>query len=377
MRKGRRKIFAATFKSISAVMLVVIFTATLFTLTACDKSIFSNINNDGSLTPKAELKKYTGSFFGAFDTKTDLVAYAASEEDFQRDMEILREKFVYYNNLYDIYNSYEGINNIKTINDNAGKAPVVVDREIINLLKYAIELYSTTNGQTNIAMGSVLTIWHDYRTDGIDTPEKAMLPSEQILRAAAEYISIEDIIIDEEASTVFLKDSRMSIDVGSIGKGYAVQRVAEFAKSIGYTNMLISAGGNVSAIGMKTDGSQWKVGVQNPDLNSSEPYSEKIYLAPDECIVTSGDYQRYYYVGDTKYCHIIDPDTLYPASYFASVSIVTTDSGKADALSTAVFCMPVEEGVAFINSLDNVEAMWILHDGSKVYSTGFKEKIAK
>ena len=87
--------------------------------------------------------------------------------------------------------------------------------------------------------------------------------------------------------------------------------------------------------------------------------------------MTSGDYQRYYVVDGVKYCHIIDGDTLMPADYFASVSIVTTDSGMADALSTSVFNMPFEEGLAFVNGLEGVEAIWVLYDGSIEYSDGF------
>lgn len=179
----------------------------------------------------------------------------------------------------------------------------------------------------------------------------------------------------ETENTVFLADPEMSIDVGSVGKGYAVQKSAEYAKEIGMENMLLSVGGNICAVGEKTDGSKWRLGIQNPDLDSEEIYIAKVDLK-DECVVTSGDYQRYYTVDGIRYCHIIDPDTLMPANYFAAVSIVTKDSGMADALSTSVYNMPFDEGLAFVNSLEDVEAMWVLHDGSVRYSENFEKYIA-
>ena len=319
-----------------------------------------------------ELSYYTASFFDVFDTKTDIVAYAADKESFTEQVATLKERLEHYHKLFDIYKDYEGITNIKTINDNAGVAPVVVDREIIDLLLLSKEMYKKTNGQINVAMGSVLKIWHNYRDDGINMPNVAMLPPMGVLEKADVYTDIEKIIIDEEASTVYLADANMSIDVGSIGKGYAVQRIAEYAQEIGLESVLLSVGGNICAVGTKPNGSNWRVGIQNPDTSSETTHVAKVGIS-DVSVVTSGDYQRYYVVNGKRYCHIIDGDTLMPADYFASVSIVAADSGVADALSTSVFNMPLEEGQAFVNGLDDVEAMWILHDGSIVYSDDFEK----
>ncbi len=323
-----------------------------------------------------ELERYTASFLDVFDTKTDIIGYSKSEEEFTEQVTLLKDKFQYYNDLYDIYHTYEGMNNIKTINDNAGVAPVEVDREIIDLLLFSKEMHEKTNGQINIAMGSVLKIWHNYRDAGIADPENAKLPPMEKLQEASAYTDINQIIIDEEASTVYLADPNMSIDVGSIGKGYAVQRVAEYAKEIGMENVLFSVGGNICAVGSRQDGSDWRIGIQNPDLTSEEAYLQKVDVT-DASVVTSGNYQRYYMVDGKMYCHIIDGDTLMPAEYFASVSIVTDDSGKADALSTAIFNMPYEEGLAFVNAMDDVEAMWIFTDGTICYSDNFENYVAK
>ena len=141
-------------------------------------------------------------------------------------------------------------------------------------------------------------------------------------------------------------------------------------------HLLISAGGNVCVVGAKEDGEGWSVGVQNPDLSSDKEYVQKVKLQ-DMSIVTSGNYQRYYEVAGKRYCHIIDPDTMMPAEHMASVSVIMKDSGKADAMSTALFNMDYEEGKALVESMDGVEAMWILEDGSIQYSSGFSKYLAK
>ena len=112
--------------------------------------------------------------------------------------------------------------------------------------------------------------------------------------------------------------------------------------------------------------------IQNPDTDAAQAYVEKVSVK-DASVVTSGNYQRYYTVDGKRYCHIIDPDTLMPADKFSSVTIITQDSGIADAYSTAVFNMTLEDGMKFVNGLDNVEAMWILLDGSMEYSKGFEQ----
>lgn len=323
-----------------------------------------------------KMERYEAQFTDVFDTVTEIIGYAGSQEEFTEQISELKEQFDYYNQLYDIYNDYEGINNIKTINDNAGKEPVKVAPEIIELLKLGKEAYEKTGGEVNIAYGSVLRVWHDYREAGLANPAQAELPAMEELEERALHTNIEDIIIDEEAATVYLADPEMSLDVGSIGKGFAVQKVADFAKEQGMENLLISAGGNICALGTREDGEAWRVGIQNPDLSSEEGYVQTVKVK-DISIVTSGDYQRYYEVNGKKYCHIIDKDTLMPAEHVASVSVMMQDSGEADAMSTALFNMEYEEGKALVESMEGVEAMWIWQDGTIKYSSGFSDYLAQ
>lgn len=318
-----------------------------------------------------KLQQYQGQFFDCFDTMTTVTAYAKSEEEFSEQMQLLKERLLYYHKLYDIYHTYDGINNLKTINDAAGVKAVKVEPEIINLLKLGREMYDQTGGKFQIAYGSVLSVWHDYREQGMANPEQAKLPSKAQLSECAQHVDMDALILDEQASTVYLSDSAMSLDVGGIGKGYAVQLLAEYAKELGMEHVLISVGGNVSAVGGKTDEKPWRVGVENPDQESTKAYLCTIDIA-DQSIVTSGDYQRYYEVDGKRYCHIIDPKTNMPPEYFASVSVLAKDSGRADALSTALFNMEFDKGLSLVESINEVEAMWIGKDGEIRTSSGWK-----
>ena len=321
-------------------------------------------------------ERFVISYIDVFDTVTQIVGYADSKEELQEQADILHEKLVYYHKLYDIYHYYPNINNLYIVNREAGTSPVEVAPEIIDLIKFSKELYITTKGKTNIAMGSVLSIWHDYRDDGSKHPETAKLPPMDKLQEAAQHIDINNIIINEETSTISFADSEMSLDVGSIGKGYAVQKVAEYARELGYTNIAISVGGNIAAIDSASDDEAWRFGIQNPFLDEENPLIAKVDIS-NLCLVTSGDYQRYYVVDGKEYNHIIDPDTLMPADFFKSVTIIINDSGKADALSTALFTMPFEEGLALIDSIEGAEAMWVFEDGTIKYSNNFEQFLAE
>ena len=172
-------------------------------------------------------------------------------------------------------------------------------------------------------------------------------------------MDFDNVIIDETASTVYLSDAEMSLDVGAIAKGWAVQQVAENAPK----GMLISVGGNVCATGAKADGSAWVVGVQNPDGGE---YLRKISITGG-AVVTSGDYQRTVTIDGKAYHHIIDPETGMPSTYWRSVTVVCADSALADALSTALFVLPLEEGKALAKEC-GAKVLWLDAEG-KQYTT--------
>lgn len=323
---------------------------------------------------KPKLNRYDAQFLQLFDTVTSIVGYAEDKEQFTAYAQEFYDALEEYHQLYDIYHDYDGINNLKTVNDHAGIQPVKVDTRIIELLDTAMEMYEQTDGYMNIAMGSVLEIWHDYRTEGIDDPLNAKLPPMEELEEAAKHMNIEDVVIDREQSTVYLKDPEMSLDVGAIAKGYATERVCRQLEADGFTSAMVSVGGNIRAIGTKPEGELWVVGIQNPDMDSEEPYLHTVSIE-DLSLVTSGSYQRYYTVDGVPYHHIIDPDTLMPENEYVSVSILCADSGLADALSTAAFNRSLEDGKAMIERIGGAEALWVFPDGREVMTPGFQALI--
>lgn len=325
--------------------------------------------------------KYNDTFFDAFDTLTQFVAYTKSEEEFRGYFDMLQERFTELHKFYDIYNDYVGINNIKTINDNAGKRPVKVDKDIIGLVLFAKEWEKRTKGQTNIAMGSVLGIWHDYREEGQFDPENAKLPAMEALKEAAKHTDIDKVIVDTKNSTVFLTDDKMSLDVGAVAKGYATEIAAKELMAAGLESGMISAGGNVRIIGKPFDGvrERWGIGIQNPDksiVSDDQSNLLDVIFLNNASVVSSGDYERYYVVGDKRYHHLIDPETLMPGDFYRAVTIATENSGVADALSTAIFLMPYKESRALVEGLEGVEAIWVMKDG-KVEATEGMQRIMK
>ena len=295
-----------------------------------------------------------------------------SEESFAATSAKVKALLEEYHKLYDIYHTYTDINNIKTINDNAGIAPVEVDRRIIDMLKFSVEMYELTGGEVNVMMGAVLRLWHDAREGNGDGTYS--LPEDSALIEASLHTSISSLVIDEKNGTVFITDPNASLDVGAIAKGYATDKIADEIisdKSLSSDGYVLNIGGNIKMIGSKM-GEDWRIGITNPDKTSNKKYATMI-SASDTSIVTSGDYERYFVVDGQSYHHIIDKDTLYPAKNYHSITIVTKSSALADALSTALFSMDKNEGYNFIANLDGVEAYWISATGNPVASKGFPE----
>ena len=265
-------------------------------------------------TKAPEKKQYTATFLNLFDTVTSVVGRAESQEELMEKAQAVHDDLLYYHQLFDIYQDYEGLNNLKTVNDNAGLAPVAVDRAVIDLLLDCKRYYELTGGKVNVAMGSVLVLWHEARNDSLNDMANAYLPDPAALEAAAQHTDISCVMIDEAASTVFITDPQVRLDVGAVAKGWSVQRIAETAPA----GLLISVGGNVCATGPKDEnGTPWRVGVQDPDGGDSYLHTLNI---THQSVVTSGDYQRYFMVDGVAYHHIIDPDTLCPGRYWSPPS---------------------------------------------------------
>ena len=311
-------------------------------------------------------REYNTSYYDIFDTFSTFTMYGSSEQEFENLSSDLHQKLVYINKLFDIYNSYEGINNIKTINDNAGIAPVKVEPEIIDLIKAGKYAYNRTHGTVNIAMGSVLEIWHNYRENALDNNIYA-IPSLQELQEAAKHTDINSIIIDEENSTVYISDKDTSLDVGAIAKGYAADYALKYLKENESGPFLLNLGGNVICTTGENK-KNWTIGVTSP-YDDDRGYIDKVTLQGGSA-VSSGDYQRYYEYEGKRYHHIIDSTTLYPSDNNREVTVISDSSLEGDIFSTALFILPYEQGRALAEE-NNIEALWITADDEIFKTSAF------
>ena len=318
---------------------------------------------------KPDTKPKGKAFFSYFDTVSYVYSYAQdSEKEFDARAEEVSHILEGYHRLFDIYHEYTGLNNLCTVNRLAGGEPVEVDKELIDFLLYAKELYTATDGEMNIMLGAVLSLWHDCREAA--QSGDAHLPDDEALTAAAEHTDMSLLEIDPDKLTVRISDPEASIDVGALGKGYATERAAEYLEGENAQGYVLNIGGNIRIIGTKPDGSGWITGIRDP--KDGEGNIDQRLLISDISCVTSGVYERSFTVDGKRYHHIIDKDTLYPSAYFSSITVITKDSALADALSTALFCMPIEDGRQVLDMLD-AEALWIFPNGEIEYSDGFSE----
>lgn len=316
-----------------------------------------------SCSAESTPQKYRYFFFNTFDTIITVTGYTQDEETFSQYAALVESEMTRYHQIFDQYHAYDGVHNLYAVNMEAGRAPVQAEPELIELLLLVRQWRDAYSGVVNPAMGGVLSLWHDARTRG------DALPDEAALAQAGEHMDYDQVVIDEEAQTVSFADPELSLDLGSVAKGYAAELVAQTLRASGWDSFILNAGGNVICGGAPLDGrDHWVVAIEDLDgVNTREKLA-----AVNLSIVTSGDYQRYFTVDGKRYHHIIDPTTLYPSEYARAVTILYPDSGLADFLSTTAFLLPYEESRALIESIPDAEGMWTLPDESVEMTEGFQ-----
>lgn len=255
---------------------------------------------------------------------------------------------------------------IDKINEASGVAPVVVDENTYKVIEKGLTYSQLTNGAFDITVGPIVKLWN------IGFPE-ARVPSPQEIAQTLPLVDFTKVILDPENTSVYLTEKGMQLDLGGIGKGYAADEVATLLKEEGVNHAIIDLGGNLYTLGDKPGNKLWTIGVQDP-FNPRGNIIGRLKTA-NKSIVTSGIYERF--IEDNagnKYHHILNPKTGYPyENQIAGVTIISDSSTDGDALSTAVFAMGIEEGLAFVENLDGVDAIFISLD-SKVYTTtGIKD----
>jgi thiamine biosynthesis lipoprotein len=240
------------------------------------------------------------------------------------------------------------------INRSAGIMPVQAGRDLITVLSTALRYAELSGGAFDPTVGPLVKLW------GIGT-ENARIPEEGEIREALGLVNWRDVIIDEEAGTVFLRKPGMELDLGAIAKGYAADEAAEIIRKAGLPGAVIDLGGNIYALGTKRSGTPWRIAVQDP-RNERGTYIG-ILEVRQKTVVTSGVYERFLEAGGRRYHHILSTADGYPADTgLLSVTVIADTSIDADALSTALFALGYESGRALVDSLENIEALFVFQD---------------
>lgn len=316
---------------------------------------------------------YTTTWFDLFDTVSVVKGYARNQAEWDEQMEALHADLLHYHQLFDIYHHYDGMVNLYDVNAQAAEAPVAVEGDLYTFLDWcANTVYPQTEGATNIAAGAVLALWHDARES--DTPAP---PEDALIQQALDHMDIADLKLSN--GTVYFTDPALRLDVGAVGKGYAVELAAEAAQARGLDSALLNIGGNLRAIGEKANGEgTWTVGVENP-WGSDPAYLQTLTLPDGYSLIVSGDYQRYFEYEGVRYSHLIDLTTGYPAQYCSSVAILAPggSGGTGDALSTALFCLPETEGRRLLESQPGFAALWMYPDGTTSQTDGWTGQAAQ
>ena len=245
------------------------------------------------------------------------------------------------------------------INANAGIAPVEVSRETLELVKRSLRISQLTQGAFDITYGSI-----DKRLWNFDKTMTA-LPDAATAKEMVRLINYRNVLIDDGACTVFLKECGMRIGFGGIGKGYAAEKAKALLQQWGVTSGIVNASGDLAAWGLQPDGMPWTVGIAHPDL-VGKPFS---YLnISDMAVATSGNYEKFVMIGGRKYSHTINPRTGLPVTGIKSVTIICPNAEMADAMATPVTIMGIEAGLHLINQLKGVGCI-IIDDGNTIYTS--------
>jgi thiamine biosynthesis lipoprotein len=320
-----------------------------------------------------QLEVYSVQWFQFFDTINEVTAYTNTEEEFKTLSNYLEDRMNKWHKMLDKFRSYEGITNVHDLNASPRGEWIELDPELLDILVFSTDMHKKTNGSVNIALGAVTDLWQNERDKALKNSDmQGELPDEILLKDLGQHVSIDALEIDVEQGRARITDEKTKIDLGSTSKGYISQILKEELMKKGYNHILLNFGGNLATIGDKPNGDPWRLAIRNPKQTSQDSQSYAAILdIVNLSLISSGDYERFYYVGDKSYHHIIDPETMYPSNYFSQVTIISDNAAWGDALSTALFNVSVEEGEAILKNYPLTAAYWITKTNEHIESSNF------
>ncbi len=288
-------------------------------------------------------------------SRFDLTVVAENQEEGNEYLDLAISEI---SRIEKLISSWDPQSQTSAINRNAGFKPVKVDPELFQLIERALKVSNLTQGAFDISYASMDRIW---KFDGSVTE----MPPKETIKQSVSKVGYQNIILDRDNQTVFLKNKGMKIGFGAIGKGYAADKAKALLVEKGVKSGIINASGDLNAWGTQPNGKDWMVAIVNP-LNKSKVFS---WLpVKNQAVVTSGNYEKYIILNGERYSHIIDPRTGYPSKGILSATIFTQNAELADALATSIFVMGVETGLDFINQLKGVECIIVDQDNKVITS---------
>lgn len=280
--------------------------------------------------------------------------------------EIIQEVFTLLDRLEKMLSFYDMASQLSQINHQAGKSWVPVDTETLSIIKESKRYTRLTDGLFDITIAALVVLWQHYG-------KSEQVPPQSLIEDTLSKVNYEDILIDERSRKVRLRQEGQKIDLGGIAKGYAANQVIQCYRQRGIRSAMINLGGNVALLGKREDEESWKVGIQDPDQERGQCLA--ILSVSDTSVVTSGDYERFFFKSDRRYHHILNPSTGYPSNNrLRSVTVVHPDAMLSDVLSTTLFISGLEKGIWLLRRFADVEAVMV-HADKKIYlSKGLQEQ---
>ncbi|MBE3518865.1 MAG: FAD:protein FMN transferase [Firmicutes bacterium] len=300
---------------------------------------------------------------GLFDTRIEIRAYGKNAKS------AVNQAFDELRRLHNLFDVYDPNSEISKVNSNAGKAPVKVSPDTLEVVDRALYFARISDGAFDPTVLPLVKLWNV----GGENPR---VPQEEEIRNALALVDYRKVLVDRENSTIFLEAPGMGLDLGGIAKGYAVDKIVSVLRKNGVTSFLINAGGNVYVSGRKPGDALWRVGITDPlaDPSGTETYLG-IFTGTDISVVSSGDYQRYFEVNGVRYHHILDPKTGYPARGLRGTTVIGVSSTDCDGLSTTLFVLGVDKGKEILSAFPGVGAIFVKADGSIEMTPNLKDKV--
>ena len=297
------------------------------------------------------------------DTQVTVTVVSASRDSAEKAIDAAFSKIGEIESLTNLYASGSEISHI---NNNAGISATKVSPEVLELIGKAFSVSEKTDGAFDMTMGSVTKLYdfHSKKT-----------PEENAMGKNLSLVNYRDVTVDKAASTVFLKKKGMLIDAGGIAKGYAADKAVLALRNLGILSGLVAIAGDIKAFGLKPDGTPWQIGIRNPRAENSEDDIMATLTLSDMAISTSGDYERFFLRGGTRYHHLLDPQTGSPARGCRSVTVVAREAAFADSFATAVFVLGPEKGIKVLDAA-GFEGLIVDSEGKMHFTARMRENVA-